>query len=162
MNFSGINKENLDEYKRRLIEAKRSLDRSERLFHIGITIFGSDRIIVKILNELTKALLTVISACLSCESDARKMRLSGSFSDDVSFFMDKIAPKYLSVRETKELTRLLFLARVRRRARMEFIRRGNLVMYFNGRYEVAKREEVIRCIETIRTLIFCLLGGRRR
>lgn len=128
-----------------LTEAKIHLDVSKRLLTLGDNL-SNNKIFSKILKELTKSLLKIIEVSSIIKKSNEK--------DKNLFFFKKIAPKWISEENRRNLIGLLILTRKCNLSSLEFSRKNNLVLFSEGKFIHISKDKIIDFIHSLEHLMY--------
>ncbi len=140
-------------WKEELVEAKKSLLACERLLYVGLTVLKDNRILARTVRELARAAIGTIKAYVGYFAEKNEKVPNSNFSENLKIFLKKIAPKYISPEDIENIIKLLTTAKIHKGSSMEFVRREQLVMYYNGKYETINKEKVFEYSKAIKRLI---------
>lgn len=136
---------------RSLEDIKRELANCEKLYYAGICILKENRILKKVLADLSKISLEIVYFFT-------KDKKFKDNKEKVSFFIKNHLSKNFSKEEIKDFVEILKFYRMHKESSLEFVRNEKLIIYFGGRYETISKEKIVNGIILIKNIIKFLSG----
>ena len=122
-------------------EARYHLDIAKRMLG-SFDEYGGKRFLIGVIREGAKAAGRLVRAFL----------IRDEVKGDLSTFMSKVAPKHLSDVEICGIVGILNLERDQRRARVEFLKKGKILLEVDGGWrvlEISRLREIVAIMDNI-------------
>ncbi len=129
-----------------LEELKKELSSSERLYYFGVCILKENRILKKILCDLSKLSWKIVNSFVIPEK-------FNSEKKKVEFFIKNFLINFLTKEEIKSFTECLKFYKLHNESSLEFVRKERVILYYNGKYEIITKEKIIEKLNIIKKII---------
>jgi len=134
-------------------EARRHFKTADHMAYITFTLLKENRLIIKILNELSESVSNLIKAFLYYESDFKRVSLYRDPARNMKTFVEKIAPRYMEREDLKNLLKILDIIKKHKSASVEFVKKDKFVMLLGEEYETVDIEKVKIFLSSVRKVL---------
>jgi len=112
-----------------LSETEKILSRTDHLVYITLPMLKNKRLLIKVITDITEAVLKNINAILHYEYIKKRINLVKESSINLDTFFVKCAPSYrVNESELEGIKKLLVLSKAHKTSPFEFIKDGRLVI----------------------------------
>ncbi|MFH1291245.1 MAG: hypothetical protein ABIH79_01685 [archaeon] len=132
------------DFNEELINAKYHLAVADRMYR-GYSEFPDKRFLVGVINELAKAVSSLIKAFLIYEGFRGRNSLK-----NINIFMKTVAPKYLDKLTCENLFKVLEIERAQKYSPIEYAKDGKIILLIQGRYRFLTVMRIGELIESIK------------
>ncbi len=126
------------DYREEIFSARWHLDVAKRML-TGFDEYGSKRFLVGVIQEGARAAGKLVRAFLIREGTRGDLRT----------FVKKVGPLYLDVLEIEALFGILNLENDQRRAKVELMRKNEILLEINGRWKILKISRLREFIDVV-------------
>jgi hypothetical protein len=136
-----------------LDQAKKHFKTADHMSYVTLTLLKENRLLIKIVVELSEATLNLIKAFLAYEYSLKRVRLYRDPLMNLKTFQTKIAPKYLEKQDIVNLVKILEINKKHKQAPVEFVKKEKFVILLGEEYETITLEKVKEFLTTIRKVL---------
>lgn len=141
-----------NKWKDNLIEAREHFRTADRMSYVSMAILKDNRLMIKILDEMHRALVLFMKAMLRYSFLKDGIHLYKNSELNFKVFKEKIAPRYLTKEEVERLVEIVSLKTDQENALSEFVRRDKLVIFLGDKYEVLTADRIKGLLGILRKL----------
>ena len=138
-----------------LQEAQKIIRASDHLIYVSYPLIKDKKILLRVIEELKKAIAFCINAILQHDYLYKRVELSKNTKTNMQTFITKSAPKYsISREEIKKILGLFELVEKHRQSAMEFLKDGKVVILSqNMSSESLSTEKTKEFLELSKTIL---------
>ena len=140
-------------YKEYFYKARRNFQTADHMAYVTLSVLKENRLLIKIIHELSKSALNLIRAFLWYEYAYKRIKLYHHPDKNLKTFKEKIATKYLNNNEINDIIRVIDVERKHRQARMDFVKKEKFVIFLGEKYEIITTEIVKKLLNSVRNAI---------
>tara|TARA_Y100000310_G_scaffold213612_1_gene214565 strand:- start:61 stop:558 length:498 start_codon:yes stop_codon:yes gene_type:complete len=144
------NAQNIDKWDEFLGEAQKHLKTADHMAYVTLSILKENRMLIKIVMELAESARNLIKAFLHYEYHLKRIKLYRDPQMNLKTFVDKIAPKYLTKDDLKNLVNVLKIEKNHKDAPVEFVKKDTFVILLGDKYETLTVETVREFLNSMR------------
>jgi len=136
-----------------LSKAREHFKSANNLSYVTFILIKENRLLVKILKELSAATNHLINAFLLYENSMNRVRITRNPVLNLTNFKDKIAPKYLKPEDVSSLITILELSKKHDESAIEFVRKDKFIIMIDDNYEVLTIAKIKELLSHVRNAI---------
>ena len=122
----------MDEFQKHLKEAIKNIRIADHMTYVTFPLVNEKRLLLKIFDEIYKAIVNCIYSLLYYEHLIRKLNIYENLNNDLESFF-KIAKNYnVSNRQLKKINEIIELNKKHSQSVMEFVKKEKVVMMSNS------------------------------
>ncbi|MBS3079916.1 hypothetical protein J4221_00430 [Candidatus Pacearchaeota archaeon] len=122
----------MDEFQKHLKEAIKNIRIADHMTYVTFPLVNEKRLLLKIFDEIYKAIVNCIYSLLYYEHLIRKLHIYENLNNDLESFF-KIAKNYnVSNRQLKKINEIIELNKKHSQSVMEFVKKEKVVMMSNS------------------------------
>tara|TARA_Y100000034_G_C6906665_1_gene420994 strand:- start:4182 stop:4661 length:480 start_codon:yes stop_codon:yes gene_type:complete len=144
------NVQNLEKWDEFLAESQKHLKTADHMAYVTLSILKENRMLIKIVMELAESARSLIKAFLHYEYHLKRIKLYRDPQMNLKTFIDKIAPKYLTKDDLKNLVNVLKIEKNHKDAPVEFVKKDTFVILLGDKYETLTVETVREFLNSMR------------
>lgn len=141
-------------------DSLRHLKVAKCFIEITLKVTDDKRVLSKSIIELQKSTTKIIEASFLLSLTKKRMILSGK-EKNARIFFKRIAREFLDHGEIEELKKILYVAKMYKKARLVFVRDRKLVIFGAKKCIILTEEGVLRSIFTLESIILKLVKKRK-
>ena len=141
----------MEKYTELLEEAKRHFKIADHLAYVTFTLLKENRLIIKILSELSVSVSCLIKAFLYYEYAFKRIKISGDAQKNLKTFVSDIALKYMSQEDLKNIIYILEVNKKHINSHVEFVRKDKFVILLGDKYETLDIQRVRELLHATRS-----------
>ena len=143
----------MEKYQECLEQAKKHFKIADHMAYVTFPLLQDYHLIIKIISELSEAVVNLIKSFLYYEYSLKKIILYRDPQMNLKTFREKIAPQYINKQNFEILIELLELNKKHKNSSMEFIKNNKFVILLNDKYETLDMEHVKEFLGHVRKTI---------
>ncbi len=119
----------MEKYIEKLNQAIKSIQLADHMTYVTFPLFNEQKLLLKIFEEIHKAIIYFIEAILEYEYIYKRIQLYKDNKDNLSTFFEKCAKNYgITNEQIKKIKELIELHNKHKQSAMEFIRKQKVVI----------------------------------
>ena len=135
-------------------KARKSIEFADHMAYITMPVVRENKLIIKMLTELEKALTSIISAILQYEYSYKRISLYKSQDLNLRTFIEKSSKRYnISASELANIKEIFFLAKKHENSEFEFTKSENFVIMSKQNTFSVSLEKIKIYLETAKSLL---------
>ncbi len=143
----------MEKYTELLEEAKKHFKIADHLAYVTFTLLKENRLIIKILSELSVSASCLIKAFLYYEYAFKRIKISGDAQKNLRTFISDVALKYMSGEDLKNIIYILEVNKKHIDSHIEFVRKDKFVILLGDKYETLDIQRVRELLHSTRSSI---------
>ena len=143
----------MEKYTELLEEAKKHFKIADHLAYVTFTLLKENRLMIKILSELSISASCLIKAFLYYEYSFKRIKLSSDAQKNLKIFISDVALKYMSKEDLKNIIYILEVNKKHIDSHIEFVRKDKFVILLGDKYETLDIQRVRELLHATRSSI---------
>jgi len=125
----------MEKYTEYLEQARKHFKTADHMSYVTLVLLKENRLLIKIVTELSEATVNLIKAFLSYEYNFKRIKLYRDPLMNLRTFQQKIAPKYIEKQDALNLIKILEINKKHKQSPMEFVKKEKFVILLGEEYE---------------------------
>lgn len=134
-------------------KSKQHFKIADHMAYVSMTILKDNRLMIKILSELSESVKALILALLHYYHSKNLIKLYKDPVMNLKTFKEKIGIKYLTNSELNTISSILDIQAKHKESELEFVKRDKFVIFLGSRYETLTIEKLKEFLSLVRKFI---------
>jgi len=126
----------METWQEHIENAKKHFKIADHMAYVTFTLLKENRIMIKILMELSEAISSLIKSFLYYEYSFKRINIYKDPKRNLKTFVESVAPRYIDKKCVVDMINIIEINKKHKQAPIEFVRRDKFVILLGEHYEI--------------------------